>query len=227
MANLTLLEEILGVTFKDKTGLVAALVHSSFVNENPGYESNERLEFLGDAVLGLVIGERLYEGLSRADEGELTRKRASIVSRESLGRIAKNIGLGDYLLLGKGEEASGGANKTANLAGVMEAVIAAIYLDGGIEAARSAIVRLFDKELLKSTCDQSEVDYKSRLQEYTQSEGKGIPVYRVAGASGPDHARVFTVEVLVDGEVRGTGSGQSKKAAESEAARRAMGGEQY
>ena len=222
MTELTTLEEKLSVTFRDKSKLVTALVHSSYVNENPGYTSNERLEFLGDAVLGLVIAEKLHEGLARAGEGELTRKRAVLVSRESLAHVARRIGLGDYLLLGKGEEATSGRSKLANLSGAMEAVIAAVYLDQGLKAARYVILNLMSEEIEKAAFASKETDYKSQLQELTQSRGQGTPVYRLTGETGPDHNRVFTVEVLVEGGVLTTGSGKSKKTAETEAAQKAL-----
>jgi ribonuclease-3 len=222
LTELTTLEEKLSVTFRDKSKLVTALVHSSYVNENPGYTSNERLEFLGDAVLGLVIAEKLYEGLTRAGEGELTRKRAVLISRESLAHVARRIGLGDYLLLGKGEEATSGRSKLANLSGAMEAVIAAVYLDQGLEAARYVILNLMSEEIERVTFASKETDYKSQLQELTQSRGQGTPVYRLTGETGPDHNKVFMVEVLVDGGVLTTGEGKSKKTAETEAAQKAL-----
>jgi ribonuclease-3 len=222
LTELTTLEEKLSVTFRDKTKLVTALVHSSYVNENPGYTSNERLEFLGDAVLGLVIAEKLYEGLTRAGEGELTRKRAVLISRESLAHVARRIGLGDFLLLGKGEEATSGRSKLVNLSGAMEAVIAAVYLDQGLEAARYVILNLMSEEIERVTFASKETDYKSQLQELTQSRGQGTPVYRLTGETGPDHNKVFIVEVLVEGGVLTTGSGKSKKTAETEAAQKAL-----
>ncbi len=222
MTELTTLEEKLSVTFRDKSKLVTALVHSSYVNENPGYTSNERLEFLGDAVLGLVIAEKLYEGLTRAGEGELTRKRAVLISRESLAHVARRIGLGDYLLLGKGEEATSGRSKLANLSGAMEAVIAAVYLDQGLDAARYVILNLMSEEIERVTFASEETDYKSQLQELTQSRGQGTPVYRLTGETGPDHNKVFMVEVLVEGGVLTTGEGKSKKTAETEAAQKAL-----
>ena len=222
MTELTTLEEKLSVTFRDKSKLGTALVHSSYVNENPGYTSNERLEFLGDAVLGLVIAEKLYEGLTRAGEGELTRKRAVLISRESLAHVARRIGLGDYLLLGKGEEATSGRSKLANLSGAMEAVIAAVYLDQGLEAVRYVILNLMSEEIERVTFASKETDYKSQLQELTQSRGQGTPVYRLTGETGPDHNKVFMVEVLVEGGVLTTGEGKSKKTAETEAAQKAL-----
>lgn len=222
MADLKTLEEKLGVTFKDRAMLVNALVHSSYVNENPGDTSNERLEFLGDAVLGLVIAEKLYEALPRAVEGELTQKRAALISRESMTRLARNIGLGEYLLLGRGEESTNGRSKAANLSGAIEAVIAAVYLDRGLEAARKAILGLMHEEITRVTLAAKEIDYKSELQELTQARGQGTPVYRPAGETGPDHERVFTIDVLIEGKLRATGTGKSKKIAEMQAAQEAL-----
>ncbi len=222
LTDLASLEEKLGVVFKDKPKLVSALVHSSYVNENPGYTSNERLEFLGDAVLGLVIAEELYAKMPRAQEGELTQKRAALISRESLYRIAGRINLGDYLLLGKGEEATNGRGKLTNLSGAMESVIAAVYLDRGLEAARDIILKLMSAEITKVTMSVKETDYKSELQELVQSQGLGTPIYQPTGKTGPDHDRVFTVGLMVGGSLLATGSGKSKKNAEIEAARQAL-----
>jgi ribonuclease III len=222
LVELAPLEEKLGVIFKNRDLLVTSLTHSSFVNEYPGHTSNERLEFLGDAVLGLVIAEKLYDELEQAAEGELTRRRAALVSRDMLARIARIIRLGDYLLLGKGEETTGGRGKLANLAGAMEAVIAGVYFDQGLEVARGLILRIFDEEIRKVTSATEEMDYKSKLQEYSQSRGKGTPVYHLIGESGPDHSKVFTVQVSVEGNTLATGSGKSKKLAESEAAGKAL-----
>jgi ribonuclease-3 len=222
MADLKTLEEKLRFTFQNKAMLVNALVHSSYVNENPGYTSNERLEFLGDAVLGLVIAEKLYEALPHALEGELTQRRAALISRESMDNLARGIGLGDYLLLGRGEEGTNGRSKAANLSGAMESVIAAIYLDAGLEAVRDVILNLMRDEITKVTLAAKEIDYKSELQELTQSRGQGTPMYRPAGETGPDHERVFTIEVIIEETACATGTGKSKKIAEMQAARRAL-----
>ena len=222
MADLDTLEEKLNVTFKDKSKLINALVHSSYTNENSGLVSNERLEFLGDAVLGLIIAEKLYAALPESGEGDLTRKRAALVSRDSLARLARRIGLGEYLLLGKGEEATGGRDKMVSLSGAIESIIAAIYLDRGLEETRDVILELMAEDISRVTATIREIDYKSQLQEFTQAGGKGVPVYRLAGETGPDHARVFTIEVLVRDMVFGCASGKSKKIAETEAARKAL-----
>ena len=224
LADLAVLQQILGVSFKDPSLLEQALVHSSYINENPGsaLTSNERLEFLGDAVLGSVIAEKLYHDLPSFTEGEMTKLRATLVCRDTLAQAARAIGLGDYLYLGKGEEASGGQHKPVNLAGALEAVIAAIYLDQGAATAKDFILRLFNKELQKVVSQGAEVNYKSQLQELIQAREQQTPAYHVIEATGPDHDRRFTVEVKVGDTVLGRGSGRSKKEAETEAARSAL-----
>lgn len=224
MAGLTVLQQALGVSFSAPSLLEQALVHSSYANENHGltHDSNEKLEFLGDAVLGLVIAEKLYRDFTQFSEGEMTRLRAALVRREALARVAKAIRLGDYLYLGKGEEASGGRSKPSNLASALEAVIAAIFLDQGTTAARDFILRLFDKELRKVVSKGAVADYKSRLQELMQARQQSTPAYHLVEAVGPAHNRDFTVEVRVADTVLGKGSGKSKKMAETEAARSAL-----
>ena len=224
MADLTALQQTLGVSFNKLSLLEQALVHSSYVNENPGFApaSNERLEFLGDAVLGLIVAEKLYLDFSQLDEGEMTRLRAALVCQDTLARVARAIKLGDYLYLGKGEKASGGQRKPANLARALEAVIAAIFLDQGLFTTRDATLRLFNKELQKVVSQGVEVDYKSQLQEFIQAREQQAPVYRVVEATGPDHEKKFTVEVRIGDTVLGKGTGKSKKAAETEAARSAL-----
>ncbi len=224
MANLAALQESLGVFFNDPSRLEQALVHSSYINENPNSApaSNERLEFLGDAVLGLVITEKLYHDLPDAAEGEMTKLRAALVSRDTLARVAGAIRLGDYLYLGKGEEASGGRSKTANLAGALEAVMAAISLDQSPATTKNSILRLFQPELEKVISQGAGVNYKSQLQELIQARGQPTPVYYVIEVKGPDHDRRFTVEVRVGDTVLGQGAGKNKKLAETEAARSAL-----
>jgi ribonuclease-3 len=224
LADLAVLQQILGVSFKDQSLLEQALVHSSYVNENLGsaLTSNERLEFLGDAVLGSVIAEKLYHDLPSFTEGEMTKLRATLVCRDTLAQAARAIGLGGYLYLGKGEETSGGRHKPVNLAGALEAMIAAIYLDQGAATAKDFILRLFNKELQKVVSQGAEVNYKSQLQELIQAREQQTPAYHVIEATGPDHDRRFTVEVRVGDTVLGRGSGRSKKEAETEAARSAL-----
>ena len=223
MTDLAVLQNTLGVSFKDPSLLEQALVHSSYINESPDITtSNERLEFLGDAVLGLIIAQELYQRLPQSNEGEMTELRSSLVRGDALSRLAKAISLGDYLYLGKGEEASGGRRKPANLAGAMEAVIAAIFLDQGFNVTRDFILRLMNKELDKALSQGIAPDYKSQLQELIQARHQQTPTYQVIEAVGPDHDRRFTVEVRVGDTVLGSGSGKSKKSAEEEAARSAL-----
>ncbi len=224
MVDLATLSETLKISFHDRSLLEQAMVHSSYINENPGYApfSNERLEFLGDAILDFIVAEKLYQDYPELTEGEMTRLRSILVRRDTLARIARNIELGDYLYLGKGEEASGGRHKPANLAGALEAMIAAVFLDQGLTIAKELILRLFDDELKKVIMPGGEVDYKSRLQELIQSQYQLTPSYRLIEATGPDHDKRFIVEVMVGDIVLGRGSGKSKKLAEAEAARSAL-----
>jgi ribonuclease-3 len=220
MTNLTKLQKTMGIRFNDRSLLEQALIHSSYINENPGFalDSNERLEFFGDAILGFIIAEDLYQRFPNLDEGGMTKLRSSVVCRDALARTARTIKLGDYLYLGRGEEASGGRRKPANLASALEAIIAAIFLDQGLDAARDFVLRATGQELNK----RAEVDYKSRLQELLQARQRPQPTYKVVAVAGPDHDRKFTVEVRVGGKVLGRGSGKSKKAAETKAARSAL-----
>lgn len=224
MADLGALQKFLGVSFNDLSLLELALIHSSYINENPGLAptSNERLEFLGDAILDLVVAEKLYQDFPQFTEGEMTKLRSALVRRDTLFHMAKTIELGDYLYLGKGEEASGGRDKSANLAGVLEAVIAAVFLDQGLATARSFTLGLLDKELQKVISRGAGADYKSQLQEFVQARQQQIPTYHVIEAVGPDHDRKFTVEVKVGDTVLGKGDGKGKRRAEAEAARSAL-----
>lgn len=224
MSDIADLQKILDIDFKQPALLQQALVHSSFINENPAYISghNERLELLGDAVLGLIIAEELYRSFPDITEGELTRLRATLVRRDTLARIARSISLGDFLYMGKGEETGDGRSKPTNLAGALEAVIGAIYLDQGLAAARDMVARLFVAEWPKLAKPGAGVDYKSRLQEFIQSRFQQTPVYRLIEATGQPHDRTFYVEVTLNNEVLGRGSGKSKKLAETEAARTAL-----
>ena len=224
MADLAALQQTLGVSFNDLALLEQALVHSSYINENPDFApaSNERLEFLGDAVLGLVVAEKLYQDFLHSDEGEMTRLRAALVSRDTLAHMARAISLGDYLYLGRGEEVSRGRRKLANLAGALEAVIAAVFLDQGPVTTRDFIIRLLDTELQKVASQGAGVDYKSQLQEVIQAREQQTPAYHVVEATGPDHDKRFTVEVRLGDTVLGRGTGTSKKVAETEAARLAL-----
>ena len=224
LAVLSTLQQILGISFNDLSLLQQAMVHSSYINENPDSTplANERLEFLGDAVLGLVIAEKLHLGYPQFSEGKMTKLRSALVSRDALARIARDISLGNYLYLGKGEETSGGRDKSTNLAGALEAVIAAVFLDQGLAVTRDFILRLLSKELQRVVSQGVKTDYKSQLQELIQSRQQQIPAYYLIEAVGPAHNRRFTVEVRVNDTVMGRGSSKSKKAAETEAAHAAL-----
>jgi len=224
MTGLTALQKALGVTLHDPSLLEQALVHTSYVNEHSGATTghNERLEYLGDAVLGSIVAERLYRHSPELDEGRMTKLRSLLVCRDALTRAARSINLGDYLYLGKGEEASGGRSKPANLSRAMEAVIAAVFLDRGLDTTREIVLRLLDEEIRKVMARGAGADYKSRLQELMQSRQQPVPVYRVIAATGPDHKRQYTVAAMSGDTVLGKGSGGSKKKAESEAARLAL-----
>jgi len=224
LTNLTALQKTLRIRFKNKALLEQALVHSSYINENPGLATgdNERLEFLGDAVLGFIIAEELYKRFPQFSEGEMTRVRSSLVSQDALSRMAKSIKLGDFLYLGKGEEGGGGRSKPANLSGALEALTAAIFLDRGLPVTRKFVLKLMAKKMGKALSQGVEADYKTKLQELMQAKRQLKPKYRVTEAMGPAHDRRFTVEVRVGDSVMGRGSGKSKKAAEAEAARIAL-----
>lgn len=218
------LEEKLGYTFHDKALLRGALYHSSYANEHrsAGISSNERLEFLGDAVLGLVTADFLYRKHPEAPEGDLTRIRAALVCEESLHEVAMSLGLGDYLKLGKGEEAGGGRQRPSILADATESVFAAVYLDGGMEAARELIHRVLLNKEREEDVEERRRDYKTELQELVQRKPGRTLSYEMVGASGPDHAKVFTACALLNGQCIGLGSGRSKKEAEQAAAKTAL-----
>ena len=224
MTDLPAFQQSLGVSFNQVDLLVQALTHSSYANENPSIApfSNERLEFLGDAVLGLIVGERLYRDFPELSEGQMTKLRAHLVKQETLAQVAKSIELGLHLYLGKGEEASGGSDKPANLARGLEAVIAAIYLDQGLATTEAFVWRLLQSELLSAIRAGVVTDFKSRLQEFLQSQTQTPPSYHLVEAVGPDHDRTFVVEVRSGGEALAQGIGRNKKSAEAEAARVAL-----
>jgi ribonuclease-3 len=213
------LEETLGYTFADESLLTLALTHRSLEAEDERELSNERLEFLGDAVLGLVIADELLASWDM-DEGGMAKVRAAVVSEAALAGVARQLGLGDHLRLGKGEQISGGKDKSSILADALEAVIGAVFLDGGFSPARSFIVGNWRDLLTERAVAPGERDYKTRLQEVLARRGD-VPEYSVGGV-GPDHAREFTASVLVDGSTLGGGTGSSKKRAEQEAAREAL-----
>jgi ribonuclease-3 len=226
--NLGPLEERIHYSFRDIGLLEHALTHRSRAHEDAsgGVMDNESLEFLGDAVLGFVIADMLFQRFPTHTEGYKSKVKASIVSAVSLTRLAEDIDLGRFVLLGRGEEKTGGRHKHAILADSFEALIAAIYLDGGIDHARQFIVSIFGPMLAEAGDQAAEAtfteDWKSALQEWLQAEGMGLPVYRLASADGPDHRKRFDVEVLVRGEVSGRAIGRSKKDAEQQAAKVAL-----
>ena len=219
------IETRIGYRFRDRGLLEHALTHKSRAAEDVsgGVADNESLEFLGDAVLGLIVADALFRQYPHYNEGQKSKIKASIVSTQALARQAEHMRLGDHLILGRGEEKTGGRFKQALLADAYEALIAAIYLDGGLDAAEA-----FLRRELKSAIDAGAArnfvgqDYKSALQERVQALGRPLPEYRIAGEAGPDHRKVFSVEVVVDGEVLGAASGRAKKEAEQEAARLAI-----
>ena len=226
--NLGPLEERIDYHFRDLGLLEHALTHRSRAHEDAsgGVIDNESLEFLGDAVLGFVMADMLFHRYPTHSEGYKSKVKASIVSAASLTRLAEDIDLGRFVLLGRGEEKTGGRQKHAILADSYEALIAAIYLDGGVEAAHEFIVSQFGPLIAAAGDHAAEAtfteDWKSALQEWLQAEGRGLPSYRVAAAEGPDHRKRFDVEVLVGGTVSGRAEGRSKKDAEQQAARAAL-----
>lgn len=215
----------LNMDFQDPVLLNQALTHSSFSNEfGNRIPDNQRLEYLGDSVLGLVINKYLYHRFPASNEGQLARMKSMLVSESALARAARNIDLGSMLLMGRGEKSSGGAERSSSLADALEAVIAAIYLDRGFRASESFIL-LIMKDQLKSLSDPRSVsDPKSRLQEMVQKKSKVPPVYEIISETGPDHKKSFLCRVLVEGREVGRGSGPSRKRAEQEAAKKALAG---
>jgi ribonuclease III len=214
-------QRALNLSFDDIGLLRQAFVHSSYLNENLGsnLSSNERLEFLGDAIFGFVVAEMAYEEFPGLPEGQLTAIRSLLVCRTSLAQVGSSLKLGDWLLLGEGEDASGGRTRPSNLANALEALVGAIYLDQGLVKAREFILRQLEPLLDSIKAGAMIPNYKALLQESTQERKGGTPLYHLVTASGPDHDRQFTVEVSLEGEVLATGTGKNKKAAETEAAR--------
>jgi ribonuclease-3 len=213
------LRDVLGVELPPDL-LVLALTHRSYAYENGGLPTNERLEFLGDSVLGLVVTDELYRSQPGLPEGQLAKLRASVVNMTSLARVARRLGdggMGPHLLLGRGEEATGGRDKDSILADALEALIGAIHLGRGLSAAGEIVHRLFDPLLVEAATRGAGLDWKTSLQELGAARGLGAPSY-VVEDDGPDHAKTFTAAVVLAGAVHGTGTGRTKKAAEQEAA---------
>ena len=222
--DLKQLQHKLQIQFRNAMLLKQAFTHASYVNEHRFSQSqdNERLEFLGDAVLELTVSEFLYNLFPDRPEGELTKLRAAIVCEPSLVQFAVGLDFGRYVLLGKGEESSGGRTKSKNLADVFEAVIGALYLDQGLAVAAAFVMRHLAQPEFHSSSEDWSTNYKALLQETTQARNHSLPKYRTVMALGPDHDKEFTVEVLLDGEPIGRGVGRSKKTAEFAAAREAL-----
>jgi ribonuclease-3 len=218
------LQARIGYTFRDPGLLEHALTHKSRAAEDAtgGVADNESLEFLGDAVLGLVVADILFEQYPNYTEGQKSKVKAAVVSTQSLARRAEEIQLGEHLILGRGEEKTGGRFKQALLADAYEALIAAIYLDGGLDAAKTFLGRELKEAIDAGVAQTFAPDYKSALQERLQGLGHPLPEYRLSGSEGPDHRKTFSIEVVVNGEVLGTAMGRAKKEAEQEAARLAL-----
>ena len=216
-------QKTIGYTFKNEKLLETAFTHSSYANEKQlSSDCNERLEFLGDSVLGVISADYFYHNLSHLPEGEMTKRRAACVCEKSLFGFAKEIDLGKYILLGKGEEHTGGRRRPSILADAFEAVIAAIYLDGGIEPVKEFLLPRITAEIDEITKAGKDRDYKTSLQQVIQKEHGDILEYVTVGERGPAHMKVFTVEARLNGNVIGTGNGQSKRAAEQNAAKEAL-----
>lgn len=219
MQTLSGLQQRLGIQFRDEALLRRALTHRSFVNEHPEeIEDNERLEFLGDAVLDFLIGATLYHRFPEMPEGQLTSLRSSLVRTEQLAAFARLVELGPCIRLGKGESDAGGRERESVLCSTYEAVLGALYLDSGIEILRPIIDTYFLPLAQKLAAQDTNSDHKSRFQVWAQAALGHTPRYRTVDQSGPDHNRTFVIEILVDGQVYGTGAGRSKKLAEQAAA---------
>ncbi len=217
-----ILEKNLGYSFKNEALLINALTHSSYANEaRDGVSSNERLEFLGDSVLSVIVSDYLYKRFGNLPEGELTKLRASLVCEKSLCGFSRELSIGEFLHLGKGEEKGGGRERDSILADAFEAVLAAIYLDSDLETASKFVMRFVLKEL-NHTDDEAFKDYKTALQEIIQRNPEEYVTYILTGESGPDHDKLFEVEVHLNSNVIGKGKGKSKKQAEQMAAKQAL-----
>ena len=215
-------EKNLGYTFKNKELLNNALTHKSFVKKSGSTKNNERLEFLGDSVLGFTVAEYLYKNYSNLPEGELTKIRAMVVCEDCLFKISEKINLGEVIFMGKGEEQTSGRKRPSILSDAMEAVFAAIYLDSDMETVKSIIINLLENEIVNAVSQRNIKDYKTVLQELVQKNGVCSPSYKLLKEEGPDHDKTFTSAVLLNGKIAGEGSGKTKKEAEKEAARIAL-----
>ncbi len=214
-------EESIGYKFKNKDLLINALTHTSYAHEN-NKESNEKLEFLGDSILEFVSSKYIYNKYPNLQEGEMTKVRATVVCEESLYKIAKSHGFGEFLFLGRSEVKTGGKNRPAILADSVEAVIAAIYLDGGLQEADKFIIENLDKEIEKATKHVGDKDYKTVLQEKLQEHGEVKIEYEIINETGPDHDKYFEAQVKCNGKILAQGKGKSKKEAHMHAAKKAL-----
>jgi ribonuclease-3 len=217
----TLLERRVGVRFRNRDLLRLALTHRSYAYERGGLPTNERLEFLGDAVLGIVVTDAIYNEYPTLPEGSLAKMRAALVNMTVLADVAREIGLGEAVLLGRGEELTGGRNKSSILADTLEALFGAVYLDQGIKAARRVILGLFTPRIRGQVEGGTTIDYKTSLQETAAAQLGSLPEYQIS-ESGPDHAKRFQATVVLQGRPYGTGDGRSKKEAEQAAAKVAL-----
>jgi ribonuclease III len=224
MSELATVEAGLGLTFRDKTLLLRALTHRSYINENPNspLEDNERLEFLGDAVLDFVTAEYLYHRFPEMDEGQLTSLRSALVRTETLARFASEMGLDQFIYMGRGEEESGGRARPAIMCGCYEALIGAYYLDQGLDAIRTFIIQIIKPVAQYIVQNETNKDAKSRLQELSQGHRQVTPTYRTISEQGPDHSKEFTVAAIIGGEIYGLGVGRSKQVAAQAAAQAAL-----
>lgn len=218
------LEQTLHYRFRNPALLQQALTHTSYVNENrdAGLTDNERLEYLGDAVLDFIVAEWLFREYPDLAEGEMTNLRARLVREDTLARLAQALHVGEHLLLGKGEADSGGRYRPHNLCAAFEAIVGAVYLDAGLDAVRTIFTPILAPELKQALRDQSARDPKSLLQEWTQARYRVTPTYETVAEEGPDHAKVFTVHAIVNGRTLGVGTGPSKQAAAQQAAAAAL-----
>lgn len=222
--NLEEFERKIAYTFSDKNLLVLALTHSSYANEikKGSHENNERLEFLGDAVLDMAVSEYMYRRFPKMPEGELTKLRAAVVCEGSLAELSRKLGVGRSMLLGKGEESTGGRNRDSILADAFEAIIGAICIDGGVEAAIAYVMHFMKDRIEHTKSNFLNLDCKTHLQEIIQRSSKVPLLYGIVDEQGPDHNKVFVAEVTHEGRLLGTGSGRSKKEAEQNAANNAL-----
>jgi len=218
--NMEVLEDVFKYTYNDRNHLILAMTHSSYANENKHEQlnSNERLEFLGDAVLNIIISDFIYKNHTSLSEGELTKARASIVCEPSLAKCANTLELGKYLMLGKGEEYTGGRTRASILSDAFEAIIGSIYIDGGMEKAREFVLFMMKETITSSINGASFIDYKTQLQEVVQKISDQKIQYEIVEEKGPDHNKLFAIQVKVSDRVMGAGEGKSKKEAEQNAA---------